>query len=161
MQINADRTMGLMQRFVGSWTGEGQGQFPTMDPFDYDETLTFKLVDGFPILQFEQRAIVTTPNRPSHFEVGVMKVLDDGTIQLGDIGNGVRGEIMEGTVAEEDGKVTLNLTSIAFANDARMIASRRVIVIKDGILTYKMFMTTATTPEPQEHLHLSASLTRG
>jgi hypothetical protein len=161
MQSAADRTMELMKSFIGLWAGKGQGEFPTMDPFDYDETLEIEGAKGFPLLVFQQMGLVTTTGRPSHFEVGLIKVLTDGTIELGDIGNGMRAEIMKGTVTEKDEITTLDLVSTAFANDPRMIASRGVFVLKGDVLFYHMYMKTNTTDQPKEHLHLRTTLSRG
>jgi hypothetical protein len=44
----------LLNLLLGEWSGTGRGDFPTIEPFEYLETLVFS-ADGRPFLHYEQK----------------------------------------------------------------------------------------------------------
>lgn len=40
---------------LGAWSGSGRGYYPTIDGFEYTETLTFTGVPGKPFVKAEQK----------------------------------------------------------------------------------------------------------
>ena len=66
---------------VGTWRGTGKGEYPTIEPFDYEEELTFEHV-GDTFLLYEQRSWSPENGAPIHFERGFLRPGEDGLIEL-------------------------------------------------------------------------------
>ena len=64
---------------LGTWQGEGRGEYPTIEPFTYVETVTFEHF-GKPFVAYSQRT--RGPDGPLHAESGYLRPIDDGTIEL-------------------------------------------------------------------------------
>jgi hypothetical protein len=57
---------------VGTWSGTGRGTYPTVEPFDYLEEITFEVTGGR-FLRYEQRTRDATGARPLHTETGYLR----------------------------------------------------------------------------------------
>ncbi|HEY3474015.1 MAG TPA: FABP family protein, partial [Anaerolineales bacterium] len=75
----------LFSLLEGTWTGEGRGEFPTVQSFDYRETLTFTLRDK-KSLAYEQKTQKCydgqTEYFPSHGESGSIRILENGELEM-------------------------------------------------------------------------------
>ena len=149
----------IVDALVGTWAGEGTGQYPTIDPFEYRETLEFADRTGHPSLHYEQRAWRKTADGEvvSHWETGLFRISSDGSILLFNAQGG-RAEAMAGTWVRDGDSWTVRLQSTGYAGDDRVTASQRSLQIAADSLTYEMEMESTATLEMS--LHLSATLTR-
>ena len=66
---------------IGKWSGHGHGEYPTIELFDYDETIAIAAT-GKPFLAYEQRTRDRADGRPLHRETGFWRVPEPGRIEL-------------------------------------------------------------------------------
>jgi nitrobindin-like protein len=97
---------------IGSWRGEGEGEYPRFDPFRYTEELSFEHV-GDPFLLVTESSW-TPDGAPLHFERGTLRPVGDGRVDLTLAHPIGVAEVSEGTI---DG-TNVNLRSIAVVRTA-------------------------------------------
>ena len=135
----------ILYTLLGDWSGTGRGEFPTIEPFQYLESLSFA-TDGRPLLHYEQktkrRRTGESDYVPSHWESGFIRLLADGKIELTCAQNGGRLERLTGSIEETGAGLILRLKSADFLNDARMLETSRTITIEGDRLHYTQNMHT-------------------
>jgi hypothetical protein len=140
--------LGPLGLLVGTWIGEGEGRYPTIEPFSYREEVVFGHV-GKPFLAYRQATTNLATGQPAHAEAGYLLAHPTGIAELSE------GEVL----AQPDG-VALHLTSTAvpLTATAKQVSSieRRITVIGDT-LRYQVAM--AAVGLAHQH-HLSAELHR-
>jgi hypothetical protein len=148
-----------LRPLLGRWTGEGGGHYPTIDAFKYREDVTFGHV-GKPFLAYRQATVRLDTGQPSHAEVGYLRGVGGGRIELVLAHPTGVAEVAEGEVVEEDGGLTLRLVSVAVAGTAtakEVTALARTITVTGDTLHYDLAMSAVGQPlQP----HLSATLHR-
>ncbi|MGZ5289326.1 MAG: FABP family protein [Actinomycetota bacterium] len=66
---------------VGTWRGEGLGEYPTIEPFRYGEELSFEHV-GDAYLTYMQRSWLLDDGSPVHLERGFLRPGTEGALEL-------------------------------------------------------------------------------
>jgi hypothetical protein len=152
-------TFARLEGLVGTWRGEGSGRFPTIAPFDYREECVFSRNECEPLIHFEQKTWVRstdeTNGTPLHWESGFMRATEDGGVEISNAQNGGRVEVLRGTIDEAahlEGIVLLQLESVLFGNDPRLIQTTRRYELHSDILIYSIEMATNKVPNRQQHL---------
>ncbi|MFH5231614.1 peroxynitrite isomerase [Antrihabitans spumae] len=144
---------------LGTWVGEGAGEYPTIDSFGYREEITFAHV-GKPFLIYNQKTRALDDGRPLHAETGYVRVPEPGRIELVLAHPTGVTEIAEGTIAVADDVVDIELsaTTIGLTSSAKSVtALGRSFHIAGDELTYTLRLGAVGLP--LQH-HLAATLRR-
>ena len=143
---------------LGTWSGAGRGDYPTIEPFRYVEEVTFSHI-GKPFLAYTQRTR-SEAGQPLHAEVGYLRMPSPQRIELVLAHPTGVTEIDEGTLTERDGglHIEVHSTTIGLTASAKdVMALRRSITVGGGELRYTVLM--AAVGQPLVH-HLTATLRR-
>jgi len=144
---------------LGTWSGAGAGEYPTIPSFEYLEEVSFGHV-GKPFLAYSQRTKAADDGRPLHAEVGYLRLPSPGRVELVLAHPTGVTEVQEGTLTVAGGVVELELsaTSIGLTATAKDVTalSRSFRVVGDE-LTYTLRL--GAVGQPLQH-HLAATLRR-
>ena len=141
---------------LGTWAGEGAGEYPTIEPFGYREEVTFSTI-GKPFLAYTQRTWALDDGRPLHAEAGYWRAgATPGTVEVVLTHPTGIVEVQEGTIAAAS--IRLRSSAIATTATAKQVdALERDFDVEDDVLRYRVRM--AAVGVPLTH-HLAASLRR-
>jgi hypothetical protein len=140
---------------LGTWRGEGVGEYPTITPFRYAEEVTFRSI-GKPFLAYEQRSWALDDGRPLHSECGYWRAQPDGSVEMVLAHPTGIVEVLEGGL--DDGRFELSSTTVAGTRTAvEVSALHRVFQLSGDVLTYALAMAAVGQPLQR---HLTAELHR-
>ena len=143
---------------LGAWTGRGNGEYPTIEPFGYLEEVSFTH-NGKPFLIYSQRTR-SESGTPLHAEAGYLRMPAPGRVELVLAHPSGVTEIDEGTLAQTGDSLVIDVrsTSIGLTSSAKdVVALTRSIRVAGTELTYSVAM--AAVGQPLQH-HLAATLHR-
>lgn len=140
---------------LGTWAGRGRGEYPTIAPFSYEESVTFTHT-GKPFLVYSQLTRAADDGRPLHAETGYwrMPARDRLEVVLAQPTGIV--EVLEGELTAEEAR--LRSTAVARTASAKEVTQvERDFSFGGHALRYRMRMAAAG--QPLTH-HLQAELHR-
>lgn len=135
--------LGALARLVGTWTGVGEGAYPTIAPFAYRETVVFG-TSGRPFLSYAQRTWRDGTDEPLHAESGWLRGQVDGRAELLVAQPTGLAEAAVLTLRDEDDRLTLegDRTPLLRTPGARAVQDvRRRFVVAGDELRYDVWMT--------------------
>jgi hypothetical protein len=122
---------------LGSWWGSGEGDYPSIDAFDYGEELTFTHV-GKPFVVMVQRTRLHDSGAPSHTETGYLRPQEDDTVELVIAQpSGVLASHVGSVTRTDDGMILeLESVGILLSPSAKSVTAtrRRFIVERDTMI---------------------------
>ena len=163
---------------LGVWQGRGRGDYPTIEPFEYFEEISFAHI-GKPVFIYSQKTRDAQTNQPLHGESGYWRPVAPGSLEV--VLAHVTGvtEITEGSFshpgADPSGgatngaahghlRIELASTAIGLTSTAQQVAQlKRVFVLQPGSdtepakLNYTLDMAAVDQPL---QFHLEAELKR-
>ena len=140
---------------LGTWRGEGEGEYPTIEPFDYQEEMRFEHV-GDAFLLYRQASWSPDDGGPIHFERGFLRPGEPGRVEFTLAHPIGLTEIAEGSL---DG-TTFELISTGVGRTTTGLTTTSVIrryQVDGDVMHYRTDMATVETPMA---LHLEAELHR-
>ncbi|KAF5728137.1 hypothetical protein HS088_TW21G00301 [Tripterygium wilfordii] len=139
---------------LGTWRGEGQGKYPTINSFTYAEELHFSHSPAKPVIAYTQKTWNPSSGQPMHAESGFWRPNPvDGTLQVVIAQSTGLLELQKGTFSAEDNVIKLQSELVGNASKVKEIT--RIFELVNGELTYVVQMATNITAlEP----HLKAVL---
>ncbi|MFM9035977.1 MAG: peroxynitrite isomerase [Mycobacterium sp.] len=143
---------------LGTWSGRGVGDYPTIEPFEYLEDVTIGHV-GKPFLTYAQRTR-SEDGLPLHAETGYIRMPAPGRVELVLAHPSGITEIDEGTLADSAGVLVIEVasTSIGRTSSAKeVVALQRWIRVAGDELHYDLQMGAVAQPLQN---HLTATLYR-
>lgn len=140
---------------LGRWAGEGEGSYPTIEPFHYGEEITLSHV-GKPFLAYAQRTWNLDDGRPLHAETGYWRCVSPTHVELVVAHPTGVVELSEGPLSATS--LVLSSKLVSGTGSAKEVTAvvRRMTVEDDG-LGYELDM--AAVGVPLTH-HLRAVLQR-
>jgi THAP4-like, heme-binding beta-barrel domain len=140
---------------LGTWVGEGRGEYPTIEPFSYGEEIRLWHV-GKPWLAYAQRTWNLDDGRGLHAETGYWRPRSERRVEVVMAQPSGLVEVLEGSI---DGTtIALNTTLVGRTSTAKEVtAVTRRFEVQGDLLTYRMSM--AAVGQPVQH-HLAARLRR-
>ncbi|HMK12240.1 MAG TPA: FABP family protein [Acidimicrobiales bacterium] len=139
---------------LGTWSGEGVGEYPTIETFPYLETVTFDHV-GKPYFSYVQRT--TRPDgTPTHGEVGFWRLPAPNDVELVMVHPFGATEMAVGSLSGST--IDLHSESVVSTPTAKIVSAiERTISVDGDVLRYTVRM--AAVGQPMTH-HLAAELRR-
>lgn len=141
---------------VGTWRGEGRGEYPTISPFGYGEEVTFTHV-GKPFLAYTQRTwSLDAERRPMHAEAGYVRPTAQGDVEWVLAHPTGIAEILIGALDGQSLRfASSHVTATPSAKPVEAVS--RELVVEGDELRYEVHMAAAGQPMT---FHLSAALRR-
>lgn len=144
------------EQLLGRWVGQGAGEYPTIQPFSYRETLEVVAVADKPLARWSSTTTDELTGEPRHSEVGFVRSAGDSCeLMLAHVFGVTELSLATPTSA---GSFDFESISIACSPTAKEItAVRRSITLRAEVLEYRVSM--AAVGLGMTH-HLSARLER-
>jgi hypothetical protein len=144
---------------IGTWAGNGHGQYPTIEPFQFGQEVIFQQ-DGRPFIHYFSRAWITDAEgntiRPAAQETGFLRPQEDGTIEMVLSHNLGFVEIWHGELHEEQPRFEIATDAVARTATAKeYVGGKRLYGYVNGDLMYAFDMAAMGQPlQPHTHAQL-------
>jgi hypothetical protein len=154
ISFEPDPDIEFLRFLLGTWRGEGAGQYPTVPPFRYGEEMIFEDV-GDRFLLYRESTWTLDGGEPIHFERGFLRPgPDPGSRELTLAHPIGVAEVGEGRVDGTSMEIASHPLMRTSTGDPVTALARRYRVRGD-MLTYEVDMETEETPLSR---HLSGEL---
>ncbi|MBF4162556.1 FABP family protein [Nocardioides acrostichi] len=150
---NLHANCGPLAWMLGTWHGNGHGDYPTIEPFSYGQEVVVQQ-DGRPFFHYFARSWIIDENggfvRDAAQETGFLRCPEPGKVEMLLVHTSGVSETWYGQA--EDGKVELHTAGVSFTESAKEVTGgHRLYGNVEGDLLYAYDMA-AVGQELQPHL---------
>lgn len=144
-----------LKAFLGKWRGRGEGSYPTIDPFVYEEESEYWHV-GKAFVVYWQRTWNPQTGEPLHQEAGYLRPKPGGRVEVVLAHPTGIAEILEGTIC--NGRIDAETRWVGRTSTAKEVTKvRRSIEVDSGLMRYTVSIAAVGVELTQ---HLRCELTR-
>ncbi len=145
----------LLRFLIGTWSGTGRGDYPTIEAFSYEEEVRFSST-GKPFLLYTQRTWDPADQRALHTEAGYLRAAGGAAVELVLAQPTGIVEIHDGVV---DGRrIEFRSRLVGLTPTAKQVDEvNRTLWVSDDVLSYRLDMAAVGQ---QLQWHLRAELRR-
>jgi hypothetical protein len=137
-----------LAHLVGTWRGRGRGSYPTIETFEYEETVTLEHL-GKPYLVYTQRSSVPGGGAALHSESGYLRVPSPEVIEAVIAHATGHVEVGSGEISAGSLRLTSRLLATGTAKSVQRID--RLVEFDGDVLSYELSMA-AVGVELSTHL---------
>lgn len=155
----AQAVINALAPLLGTWRGQGKGTFPTLDDFVYSETLYVRRDPDVSYFTYQQETTLIDsqghPIRKSHWEAGVIRPKENGSVELACVQGSGRVEVLLGKLLihnEQPEMLILQFESKLIGNDDEVKTASRTWTLAGNHFTYVVEMATSQVEAPSLHL---------
>ena len=142
---------------LGEWHGSGEGRYPTIESFGYNEQVEFRHV-GKPFVSYVQRTKHAETGLPLHAESGYLRPVGVDAVEFVVVQPSGIVEVHAGSVDAAAGSIVLEATDVLTTPTAKEVSAvRRSLTVDGDVLSYTLDM--GAVGQPLQH-HLAATLHR-
>lgn len=142
---------------LGTWTGRGRGFYPTIDDFEYTETLTLRGLPGKPFVKVEQKT-ASPDGAPMHVETGYLRFGQRGHAELILAQPTGQTELLEGGYDAKAGLLSFPESTVVNSSSAKHVAAtKRFYRFAGDTLEFEFHMAAVDQDMTQ---HLTSTLQR-
>lgn len=146
-----------MLPLLGNWEGTGSGSYPTIEPFEYIEEVSFTHL-GKPFILYSQTTQKADKSEYLHSEQGYLRPTADGKLEAIIAQSIGITEISSGVIEKNQSLFQLTSTEVKLSPTAKKVSEiKREIQIDDDHLSYTLSMAAM---EQEMTPHLTAELKR-
>ena len=144
---------------IGTWAGNGHGEYPTIDDFQFGQEVLFQQ-DGRPFIHFMSRSWIVDAQgnhvREAAQETGFIRPQEDRTLEVVMAHNTGFVEIWHGELHEEQPRFEIVSDTVARTGTAKEYAGgKRLYGYVNGDLLYAFDMAAMGQPlQPHTHAQL-------
>jgi len=140
---------------LGTWRGEGKGEYPTIAPFAFEEEIRFWHV-GKPFLLYTQRTVTPADGMLRHSEMGYWRPVGTDRVEIVLAHPTGIAEIEEGTVGGD--RIDVSSSLVGLTGTAKEVTKlERSFELREDVLAYEVRMAAVGQPLQR---HLTAELRR-
>jgi hypothetical protein len=156
MDADTGADLGPLAALLGTWRGGGTGEYPTMEPFPFEEETRF-WHPGAGFLYYHLRSWDPRTGAHMHSELGFWRLAGDGRLDVTLAHPLGLTEIAEGTVAGGEFRLASRSVERTSENASPVTTLERRYTVAGEELSYDVLMALDTVPLA---LHITGTLRR-
>ncbi|QHN97231.1 UPF0678 fatty acid-binding protein-like protein [Arachis hypogaea] len=127
-------TVAALSFLLGTWRGQGEGGYPTINSFSYAEELHFSNSPNKPVIGYTQKTWKLGSGEPMHAESGYWRPKLDGTIEVVIAQSTGLVDVQKGTYSTEQKVIQLQSEMVGNASKVERHLARHLEFCNEVVL---------------------------